>query len=135
MGVVLIGVGALVCVATVLIAVLRLPLAVLTVVVVVALLAVLVGGFLLTRRSFVVRLSEEGFRVRFVRGAGVKQGRWLDVVDAVTAEVAGSPCVVLRRRDGRSTTIPVEMLAGDRDTFVRDVQEHLQHGHGLRRLG
>jgi len=102
---------------------------------VVALLAVLVGGFLLTRRSFVVRLSEEGFRVRFVRGAGVKQGRWLDVVDAVTAEVAGSPCVVLRRRDGRSTTIPVEMLAGDRDAFVRDVQEHLQHGHGLRRLG
>ena len=35
--------------------------------------------------------------------------------------VAGAPCVVLRLRDGRSTTIPVDVLAGDRDEFVQQV--------------
>jgi hypothetical protein len=134
MGVALVGVGVVVCVATLLVALLRLPLVVLTGVVLLALLIVVVGGFLLTRASYVVRLSEDGYRVRFVRGAGVQQGRWVDVADAVTAEVAGAPCVVLRLRDGRTTTIPVEVLAGERDAFVRDVQKHLEGGQGLRRL-
>jgi hypothetical protein len=134
MGVGLVAVGILVCLSTVLIAVFRIPLAVLGAVVVLAVLAVLAGGFILTRRSYVVRLGEEGYQVRFVRGAGVKQARWRDVDDAVTAEVAGAPCVVLRLRDGRTTTIPVEVLAAERDVFVRDVQEHLQHGQGLRHL-
>jgi hypothetical protein len=135
MGVALAAMGVLVCLATIVIAVFRLPLAALGVVAVLALLAVLGGGLLLARGSFVVRLGEEGYQVRFVRGAGVKQARWLDVDDAVTAEVAGSPCVVLRLRDGRTTTIPVEVLDVERDAFVRDVREHLQHGHGLRCLG
>ncbi len=134
MGVGLAGVGILVCLATVVIAVFRLPVAALTVVVVLALFAVLTGGILLTRRTFVVRLGDEGYQVRFVRGAGVTQARWRDVDDAVTAEVAGAPCVVLRLKDGRTTTIPVEVLAVERDVFVRDVQEHLQDGQGLRRL-
>ena len=33
---------------------------------------------------------------------------------------AASPCVVLRLRDGRTTTIPVGVLAVDRERFVRD---------------
>ena len=55
--------------------------------------------------------------MRFVRGAGVKQARWGDVDDAVTADVAGAPCVVLRLKDGRTTSIPVEVLAVERDAF------------------
>ena len=51
-----------------------------------------------------------------------------------TTTVADAPVVVLRLRDGRTTTIPVEMLAVDREAFVRDVQDHLQRGHGLRKL-
>ena len=51
--------------------------------------------------------------------------RWADVEDAVTTTVAGSPCVVLRLRDGRSTTIPVDVLAGDRDEFVQQVLAYL----------
>ena len=70
-------------------------------------------------------LSDEGYQVRFVRGAGVKRARWGDVDDAVTADVAGAPCVVLRLKDGRTTSIPVEVLAVERDAFVRDVKEHL----------
>jgi hypothetical protein len=52
----------------------------------------------------------------------------------VTTTVAGARCVVLRLRDGRSTTIPVDVLAGDREEFVRTLQRLLDGGHGLRRL-
>lgn len=89
---------------------------------------------LLRSRGWVMRMTAEGYRVRWVRGVGVAAARWADVEDAVTVTRAGSPCVVLRLRDGRSTTIPVEMVATAPDQFVRDLQERLQRGHGLRRL-
>ena len=125
LGVGLAGVGIFVCLGTVVIGVLDLPLGVLVLVVALAMTAIFVGGVLLTRHGYVVRLGEEGYQVRFVRGAGVKQARWGDVDDAVTADVAGAPCVVLRLKDGRTTSIPVEVLAGERDAFVRDVRAHL----------
>ena len=114
------------------IAVFRLPLGALAVVVTLAIGAIVAGGFALTRLRYVVRLGDEGYQVRFVRGAGVRAARWRDVEDAVTAEIAGAPCVVLRLKDGRTTTIPVEVLAVQRDAFVRDVRGHLQGGHGWR---
>ena len=43
-------------------------------------------------------------------------------------------CVELRLRDGRTTTIPVGVLAVDREEFVRELQARLQRGHGLRPL-
>lgn len=86
------------------------------------------------QKGWVVRLTEEGYRVQWVRGVGAASGRWKDVEDAVTTTVADAPVVVLRLRDGRSTTIPVQMLAVDREAFVRDIQDHLQRGHGLRKL-
>jgi hypothetical protein len=85
-------------------------------------------------KGWVVRLTPEGYRVQWVRGVGSASGRWKDVEDAVTTTLAEAPVVVLRLRDGRTTTIPVEMLAADRKAFVRDIQDHLQRGHGLRRL-
>ena len=42
--------------------------------------------------------------------------------------------MVLRLRDGRTTTIPVDVLAGSSDAFVKDLQQHLNRGHGYRRL-
>ena len=65
--------------------------------------------------------------------------RWLDqgqVVRIFTERVyrEGIACVVLHLRDGRTTTIPVAALAADREEFVRDLQAHLQRGHGLRPL-
>ena len=108
------------------------PAAVLTAVVVVAGVGLLVLALALTRLAPVVRLGEIGYRVRWVRGAGVKQGRWKDVEDVVATTVADARVVVLRRRDGRTTTIPVEILAGSGDDFVRDLQRHLNRGHGYR---
>lgn len=92
---------------------------------VLVILAVIVAGYRLTKDAYVVRLTEDGYQVRFVRGAGVKQARWADVADAVTTEVAGAKCVVLRLKDGRSTTIPVEVIAVDREDFVRELKGHL----------
>jgi hypothetical protein len=126
--------GLIVLVATMVVVLFRAPVGLLSVAVLACLVGIFVTGFLLTRRAYVVRLTDDGYRVRFVRGAGVKQGRWLDVQDAVTTTVAGSPCVSLRLKDGRSTTIPVEVLAGDREQFVRTLQQHLDRGHGVRKL-
>ncbi|MDO7868335.1 hypothetical protein [Nocardioides jiangxiensis] len=94
-----------------------------------ALVAILWVIWKLRSGTWVVRLTDDGYKVQFVRGAGVKQARWADVADAVTTEVAGSPCVVLRLKNGGSTTIPVELVAADRDTFVRAIHEQLlKHG-------
>lgn len=128
------GLGLLVFVLTALVGLLALPVVVLGVGVVVVVVAVFVGGFLLTRRATVVTLDDAGYRVRYVRGAGVTHARWTDVEDVVATEVAGERCVVLRLRDGRTTTVPVRVLAGSPDAFVRDLQQHLDRGHGYRRL-
>ena len=96
------------------------------------LLAVAAGSaFWLVSRAVVFHAGEEGYRVRFVRGAGAQEARWVEVEDAVTTHVRDAPCLVLRLKDGRTTTIPVEALAMDREQFVREVQDHLQRGHGL----
>ena len=58
-----------------------------------------------------------------VLGAGM-------LVAAVT--VAGERCVVLRLRDGRTSTVPVGLLAGRTEDFVEDLRGHLNRGHGYR---
>ncbi len=102
--------------------------------VVLVVVAVFGGGHLLTRRSYVVRADDDGYRVRFVRGAGVNAARWEDVEDVVATYVAGARCVRLRLRNGGSTTIPVDVLAVDGDQFVRELQNRLDQGHGYRRV-
>lgn len=74
---------------------------------------------------WIVRLDEAGYRVRLVRGAGVRSAAWTDVADLAATEPKGFPCLELRLTDGRVTVVPVEVLDGDREQFVRDVREHL----------
>ncbi len=135
MGVFLVLLGVLVCATTVAVSLLELPLDVMSVLVVLAVVAVFGGGLLLTRRTYVVRADTAGYRVRLVRGAGVKAARWQDVEDVVATRVAGARCVQLRLRSGGTTTIPVDVLAIDGDDFVRELQLRLDHGHGYRRIG
>lgn len=127
LGIVLVGTAASV-------VLLELPMTVLTVVVVVTVLAVVAAAVLMTRSASLVHFDEGGYRVRFLRGAGVKQARWREVEDAVTASISGHNCVVLRLRDGRTTTIPVEVLDTDAATFMDDLTSRLDKGHGYRRL-
>lgn len=107
-----------------------------TISLVVLLLAGLAGlfvlGWYLRSRVTAVTLDVDGYRVGLVRSAGVKAARWSMVEEAVTADVRGLPCVVIRLRDGGTTTIPVQALAGDPDDFARDVRDRLRAG-GQRR--
>jgi hypothetical protein len=91
-------------------------------------------GWWLRSRAWVVRCTDDGYRVRLVRGAGVAEARWFEVEDAVTTHRRQVACLELRLRDGRTTTIPVGVLAVDKEQFVRDLQSRLQRGHGLRPL-
>ncbi|MDX6302825.1 MAG: hypothetical protein QOF53_4039 [Nocardioidaceae bacterium] len=126
------GVGAFLLVLVVLTALLDLPSVVLDAGVLLAAAGVVALGLAATRGVAVVRLGEAGYRIRFVRGAGVRQGRWKDVEDVTTATVAGARCVVLRLRDGRTSTVPVGLLAGRTEDFVDDLREQLNRGHGYR---
>jgi hypothetical protein len=132
LGTVLVAVGVLVLVLALLVALLDLPGVVLLAGVLVGLAALLATGVLLRRGADVVSLGEEGYRVRLVRGAGVTAARWTDVEDVAATVVDRVPCVVVRLRDGRTTTIPAGVLAGSPDDFVRDLQQHLNRGHGYR---
>ena len=126
--------GLLLVLVGVLVTTLDLPGGLLTTAVVVAVLLVVVGGFLLTRLTSLVHFDEAGYQVRWLRGAGVKQARWKEVEDVVTATVSGHDCVVLRLRDGRTTTIPVKVLDASPATFIEDLSRRLDAGHGYRRL-
>jgi hypothetical protein len=132
MGTCLLGLGALLAVVSLLVALLGLPPDLVIGLAVVVVVAIFVLGFLLVRRWFVVRVDGTGYQVRFVRGAGVRAARWVDVEDVQTQTLAGSRCVVLRLRDGRRTTLPVDLVEGDRDDFVRQLQDRLELAHGRR---
>lgn len=134
MGGLLIAIAVLVFLTTGLVAFLDLHTALLLIPAALGIVALIAGAIVLGRRGWVVRLTDDGYRVQWVRGVGVATGRWKDVEDAVTTTAADSPVVVLRLRSGGTTTIPVEMLAGDREEFVRDLLSHLQRGQGLRQL-
>lgn len=134
-GVLLVGLAVVLVLATVLVAVLSLPGVTLLVVVVVGVVGVITAAVLVSQRVAVVHLGADGYRVRLVRGAGVNAADWREVEEAVTAAPGGVPVIVLHLRDGRSTTIPVQALAADREEFARDLREHLQRGQRLRPLG
>lgn len=109
-----------------------LPPDVLVVLLVVGLVGLFWLGSWLRSKAYVVRLGPEGYEVKMIRGAGVKQAAWSEVEDVVTASPRDIPCVVLRLSGGRTTTVPVEALAVDREQFVRELQDHLDRGLGLR---
>lgn len=133
MGIALVGIALTLFVGMVLVAVLNLHPDVMTALVVLVVAGVFVLGFLLVRKWYVVRLDDQGYEVRFVRGAGTKRARWREVEDLVTTQVAGSDVVVLRLKDGRSTTIPVEAVEGDQEAFVDALLDHLDPSGGRRR--
>ena len=132
-GLLLLLLAVLVLLATFLVAVLGGPPVWLLVVAVVAVGAV-VALVVPLRRVRVVVLDEDGYRVRMVRGARVRTARWQDVADVVAASPKGVDCVVLRLRDGRTTSIPVDAVDAPREDFVEDLRAHLRRGEGTRPL-
>lgn len=130
MGMTLLGLGILLLLVSLAVALLRLPPDIIVAFAVLAVVTIFGLGFLVVRRWFVVRVDDTGYQVRFVRGAGVRSGRWADVEDVQTQTLAGARCVVLRLRDGRRTTVPVDLIEGDREEFVRELQRRLDRADG-----
>ena len=133
-GLALVGLALLLFVGTAVVALTGLSGDLMVLVVLVGVAGCLTLGWWLRARAWVLRCTDEGYRVGLVRGAGVTEARWSAVEDAVTTVRHDVACVELRLRDGRTTTIPVGVLAVDREQFVRELQGRLQRGHGLRPL-
>ena len=105
--------------------------------VVIALLGILTltgTAWWLRSRASVVTLTAQGYAVRLLRGSGVRSASWPEVREVVTSSPRGVACVVLRLEAEEQTIIPVAALAADREDFVRDLQQRLQSGHGLKPL-
>ncbi len=132
-GTALVVVALLVLGATLLVAVLQWSPWVLLVAGLLAVSAVLATALAVRRRPL-LSVDDDGYRVRWVRGTGASAASWNEVADAVTASPGGVDCVVLRLKDGRSTSIPVSAVAADRDQLVVEVRERLKRGEGLRPL-
>lgn len=133
LGLTLLGGALLVALATLLIAITDVHTIVLlvpVVLVVVTLVAVMAWS-----SSWAVRLTDDGYQVRRLRNAGTTAARWREVEDLVATTVEGVPCIALRLRDGRSTTLPVGALHVDPTELGRTIGEHLNRAHGLRKLG
>lgn len=132
LGLALVLVAVLMFLGTALVAGLDLPADLLVLLLALGLAGVATLAWWLLNRAWVLRCTREGYAVHLVRGAGETHARWTEVEDAVTTTRHGVPCVVLRLRDGRTTTIPVGVLAVDKEEFVRELQERLQIARGLR---
>jgi len=111
-----------------------LPSVVMSGLVLLALVGVVVLGLLLGVRRWVLRLDEHGYRVRALRSTQAKSARWTDVLDVQATTVAGTRCVVLRLRDGRTTILPADVIEGGPDRLAQTISDHLDRGHGYRRL-
>jgi hypothetical protein len=99
-----------------------------------ALVGVLTLGLLVGVRHWVLRLDADGYRVRVLRSAQARSARWSDVLDLQATTETGRRSVVLRLRDGRTTTLPVDLLEGDPAALTQALADHLDRGHGYRRL-
>jgi len=118
-------------VATIAVAVVDGPIDLVIGLVVVGAITVAAVAWWLRTKAWVVRCSPEGYAVRLVRGAGVRRAPWTEVRDAVTTTTRGIACLVIRLGDGTSTSIPVGLLAIDREQFVREMQRHLGEGQRI----
>lgn len=131
MGLGLVLLGLVLVIATVVVSVANWPLDIIAVLVVVAVVFIFGFGAWLGRIR-VLTFDELGYRVRAVRGVGTPNARWADVHDVATATVGGARCIVLRLRDGSSSTVPADVVAGDSEELVREIRRRLDHASGRR---
>lgn len=126
LGASVVGLALLVFAGTAIVIAARIDFAWLFIPLVVGVVAVAGFGWWLRNKAYVLRASAQGYRVSFVRGAGVREARWADIQEAVTTMPAGTPCLELRLKKGGATIIPVTILALDREQFVRELQGFLK---------
>lgn len=126
----LVGIALFLLAATLIVAVLHISTVVMLILVVLVPVAITVLASLLSKRFYVLRIDDLGYRTRFVGGVGAKQARWVDVLDLAVLTVEEDRCVQFRLRDGRRTTIAVDVLQTDPEELVCEFQRRLAAANG-----
>lgn len=89
----------------------------------------------LVRPPVVLELADEGYRVRSLRGVGVRQAAWRDVRGVDSRSQGGQRVVIVRLNDGeRTTCLPVRLVGAAPRTWLADLDVRLDAAHGQRRL-
>jgi len=107
------------------------------IVLVAALTLTTVAAVRVLRPPVVLLLTDAGYRLRVLRGAGVAEASWADVVRVRRERLGPGPCVVLSLVGGDRTVVPVHLLDGGASTADRleaDLRARLDRSHGQRRL-
>lgn len=90
------------------------------------------------RPPAVLELSDTGYRVRMVRGAGTaRQAAWTEVAKVRRQRLDPGTCLVLSLDNGARTVVPLALLEGGVATGQRleaDLRSRLDRSHGQRRL-
>lgn len=95
----------------------------------VGLLLTLAVGFVMARKVAVLHLDPAGYRIRLVRGAGVRAAAWTDVTEIVERETELGRLLVLRLSGERTSTVPLDALAAEPDAVVPAVRAAVEAGH------
>jgi hypothetical protein len=95
---------------------------------------VVVGAVTAARPPRVLTLSDRGFRVSLVRGAGTNAAHWDDVESVDSGVVRGTPAIVLALTGGRSTVVPLSLLGRRNVEAQRDIHDRLNDAYGYRHL-
>lgn len=130
MAVALVVIAVVLLLATIVVALLNITTWVMLVLVVLVPVMITVLAVLLSKRFYVLRLDDIGYQTRFVGGVGAKQARWVDVLDLGVVTIEDARCAQFRLRDGRRTTIPVDVLQTDPEELVREFQRRLTAANG-----
>jgi hypothetical protein len=89
------------------------------------------------RPPLVLVLTDTGYRLRMLRGAGASAASWSDVTRVRREQLPPGVCLVLSLVSGERTVVPVRLLDGGTATADRleaDLRTRLDRSHGQRRL-
>ena len=104
------------------------------VLVVLSLVVLAVAGYLVAVPPAVLELSDQGYRIRNLRGGGTRAAAWKDVSSVTTGESVAGPVLVLEGNGRAPSVVPLELL-GRRAAEAQDrVRELLDAAHGRRPL-
>ena len=100
----------------------------------VTLVLVVASVVAVVRPPRVMTLSDTGFHVFLVRGAGATAGTWMEVDSVETTAARGVPSIVMLLSGGRSTVIPLSLLGRRAIEAQREIHDRLNAAHGYRHL-
>jgi hypothetical protein len=101
----------------------------------VSLLVAVAGVIFALRPPVVLKLTDDGYRVSWVRGAGTAIAQWRQVTTFGTQHLGETLALVVELSEGRTTVVPMSLLGARGREAVLEIRQHLDAAHGQRRFG